>query len=151
MFIRLILSGHFVPSKLWPWPVFKVKVTISTSPPVLDRPSRDLYVCYVWCQNSYGKCLKYDVKVIRLAPLSGKTIADIGNWSTDSCSPNRVPYGDVCRICGSNHASKIFAFEKRLKSPNMVREYAGTKLTSALCTVDRVVIVTPTQTYQNGK
>ena len=39
----------------------------------------------------------------------------------------------------------IHAFEKRLKSPNMVREYAGTKLTSALCTINGLVIVTPTQ------
>ena len=53
--------------------------------------------------------------------------------------------GSYAVISGSNHASKIFAFEKRPKSPDVVREYAGTKLTSALSAIDGVVIATSTQ------
>ena len=45
-------------------------------------------------ENSYGKCLKYDVKIIRLVPPSGQTGRNIGYRLMDSCSPNRILYGE---------------------------------------------------------
>ena len=47
---------HFLPYK-----------TYITAVICVYLPDFDLYVHYVLCQNSNGKCLKYDVKVIRLA------------------------------------------------------------------------------------
>ena len=86
----------FYTLKFWPRPVFKVKITILTSTPVLESSSRrDLFVYDVWRQNSYGKFLKYDVKVLCLAPPSGWTFAEIGNQSADFYSSDWVPWGHV--------------------------------------------------------
>ena len=101
-----------------------------------------------WCQNSNGKCLKYDVRVIRLASLAAK-------WLQISKIDRRILValiefhkGIYAVYAVSTMRWKYSHIKKRSKSLNWVREYTGTKLTSTLFTIDGVVIVTPTHQYR---